>query len=153
MRIRVLSLLLCGILLTSMTARTTAPASAASMTTANAVVATYFTMVNNILKGASTNQLSMVFAPTGMLSVSTPDGKTSVFKGIAAINGWYKAFAASHAGIQLKQVSQRTPLLGMVVHYEIAVDATNAVKGRCAHIFAVTNGKIVSDDFIVFAGG
>jgi hypothetical protein len=40
----------------------------------------------------------------------------------------------------------------MVVHYEVAVDSSNQVIARCAHIFAIANGKIVSDDFIIYYG-
>ena len=96
--------------------------------------------------------MAAVYAPNSSLIVSTPTGKTSVFHKLPAIEGWYKAFAASHVGFTLKEVSQRIPVPGMVVHYEIALNAANVVKGRCAHIFAVANGMIVSDDFIVYAG-
>jgi hypothetical protein len=127
--------------------------SAAPSASPTSVAASYFTIVNSILRGAGTGQLASVYAPNATLVVSTPAGTTSVFHKLPAIVGWYKAFAASHAGIQLKEVSQRLPVPGMVVHYEIAVDSSNTVKGRCAHILAVANGMIVSDDFIVFAGG
>ena len=116
------------------------------------MVLSYFTVFSHILRGASTSQLAQVYAPTATFLVSTPSGKTAVYQNLPAIEGWYKAFAASHAGFQLTYVSERRPLPGMVVHYEIALDSANVVKGRCVHIFAVANGMIVSDDFIVYAG-
>jgi hypothetical protein len=154
MRVRFTSLLLFGILLFSIiTSNAAARTFAAPTPSPASVVAASFTIANSILRGGSTSQLAEVYAPTATLVVSTPAGQTSVFHKLKAIEGWYKAFAAGHVGIQLKQVSMRTPLPGMVIHYEIAVDASNAIKGRCAHVFAVTNGMIVSDDFIVFNGG
>jgi len=154
MRVRLISLLLCGILILSVAARNPVTRTSAALSTSPAtVVASYFTLANSILRGAAPSEMAAVYAPNSTLVVSTPTGQTSVFHKLPAIEGWYKAFAAGHAGIQLKQVSQRTPLPGMVIHYEIAVDASNTVKGRCAHIFAVANGMIVSDDFIVFYGG
>ena len=70
----------------------------------------------------------------------------------AAIEGWYKAFAASHAGFTLKEVSQYSPISGMVVHYELAFNASHVLVGRCAHIFAVANGLIDRDDFVIYWG-
>jgi hypothetical protein len=154
MHFRLVSLLLCGILLLSfMISGTPARTTAAPAASPASVVAAYFTIANSILKGGSTSQLTTVIAPNATLEVSTPTGQSSIFHKLPAIEGWYKAFAASHAGAQLKPVSMRSPLPGMVIHYEVAVDPANTVKGRCAHIFAIANGLIVSDDFIVFYGG
>jgi hypothetical protein len=130
-----------------------APTAAAPMTNPTAVVAAYFTVANSILKGGDTSQLATVIAPNATLEVSTPSGQSTIYHKLPAIEGWYKAFGASHAGAQLKPVSLRTPLPGMVIHYEVAVDPAGTVKGRCAHIFAIANGLIVSDDFIVYWGG
>ncbi len=153
MRVRHTSLLLCGILLLSVaTSNPVARTSAAPSTRPSAVVLSYFTIFGNILQGGSTSQLAQVYAPTATFLVSTPAGKTTVYQNLPAINGWYKAFAASHVGFSLKYVSERSPIPGMVVHYEIALNAANVVKGRCVHIFAVVNGMIVSDDFVVYAG-
>ena len=154
MRFRLPSRLLCGILLlAAMTGSVADRTSAAGTPSPAVVVATTFNIANSILKGGSLAQLAQVYAPNATLVVATPAGQTSVFHKLPAIEGWYKAFAAGHAGIQLKQVSTRAPLPGMVIHYEIAVDPSNTVKGRCAHLFAVANGMIVSDDFIVYWGG
>ncbi|HWE60623.1 MAG TPA: hypothetical protein VHB98_02835 [Chloroflexota bacterium] len=153
MRIRLTSLLLCGILLLSvMAGNTAARTSAAPSTSPAAVVLSYFTIFSNIVRGASVSQLADVYAPNASFIVSTPTGQTTVFHKLPAIEGWYKAFAASHVGYQLKEVSQYSPVPGMVVHYETALNAANVVKGRCVHIFAVVNGMIVRDDFVVYAG-
>ncbi len=152
MRVRLISLL-CGVLVLALTTGSTASLTiAAPAPSPAAVVATYFSLYNSTLRGGSVSQLAQVYTPDATLTVSTPAGQTSVFHKLPAIEGWYKAFAASHVGFTLKFVSERSPLPGMVVHYEIALNPANVIKGRCAHIFAVVNGMIVSDDFIVFAG-
>ena len=154
MRVRLTPLLLCGVLMLSVTTGATAARmSSATNPSPTSVVGSYFTISNSILRGGDLSRLAAVYAPNATLVVSSPTGQTSVFHKLPAIEGWYKGFAAGHAGIQLKEVSMRTPLPGMLIYYEKAVDPSNAVKGRCAHVFAVANGMIVSDDFIVFYGG
>src|SRR6185437_7775840 len=105
-----------------------------------------------VLRGADPSQFAQVYAPNASFYVSTATGKTSVFHKLPAIEGWYKAFAATHVGFTLQSVSQETPLPGMVVHYEVALNADHVVKGRCVHIFAISNGMITRDDFVVYAG-
>lgn len=152
MRVRLIPLLLSGIMLLSvMTGNTVTRMSAASSANPAAVARSYFSIFSNILHGGSTSQLAQVYAPTATFVLSTPTGKTTVYQNLPAIDGWYKAFAASHAGYQLQEVSQFVPLPGMVVHYEIAYNAAHILKARCAHIFAVANGMIIRDDFIVYA--
>ena len=155
MRLRTTSLLLCGILLFSMTAAgSVARASSATAITPSpaAVVVSYFNIANGILRGGSTAGLATVYAPNATLVVSNPKGQTSRFHNLPAIEGWYKVWAVGAAGLQLHEVSTRTPLPGMVIHYETAVDASGSIIARCAHIFAIVDGKIVSDDFIIFYG-
>jgi hypothetical protein len=153
MRFRLPTLLLCGILLIAVTA-TTAPVrtSAAGAMSAQALVTTYLNNFNSITHGGSTSQLPQIYAPTATLVVTTPDGKTATFHGLTAITGWYKAFAASHVGLVAKQTIVRGPMPGMVIHYERAYNASGVLVGRCAHFFAVVNGLIVSDDFVVYWG-
>lgn len=152
MRFRLTSLL-CGILLLA-TIASTAPVrtSAAGTMSPQALVTTYFKIFNSINSGGSTSQLAQIYAPTATLEVATPDGKTAIFHGLTAITGWYKAFAASHVGLVAKQVNVRAPMPGMVIHYELAYNAAGVLVGRCAHFFAVVNGLIVSDDFVVYWG-
>ncbi len=153
MRIRLASLLLGSMLLVSITASNAAVhTSAAPAPSPSAVVLSYFTVFSNSLHGASISEFGTVYAPNATFVVSTPAGQTSVFHRLPAIEGWYKAFAASHVGYHLKEVSQYSPVPGMVVHYETAYDGANVVKGRCVHIFGVVNGMIVRDDFVVYAG-
>jgi hypothetical protein len=151
MRVRLSSLLLCGILLLAVTATTApAPTSAAPAVSPQALVASYVNNFNIILKGGSTSQLPQIYAPTATLKFATPDGKTATFHGLAAIAGWYKAFAASNVGVVIKVTTVRSPVTGMVIHYELGYNAKGVVVGRCAHFFAVVNGLIVSDDFVVY---
>ena len=153
MRSRLPSLLVCGILLRTVSASAVPGRTfAATETSPQALVTTYFHVFNSITKGGSLDQLTQIYAPSATLVVATPDGKTSTFAGLPAISGWYKTFAAGHPGLQAKQVSVRAPLPGMVIHYELAYNAAGALAGRCAHFFAVVNGMIVSDDFVVYWG-
>ena len=152
MRVRLVSLLLCGMLMFSaLTGHTVAPASAAPSAAPSAVVASYFSIFDSILQGASTFELAQVYAPTATFSYSNPTGKTTVEHGLPAIAKWFKAFAVTHAGYHFTLVSEDSPIPGMVVRYEIASNAANVVMGRCAHIFAVVSGQIVRDDFVGYA--
>jgi hypothetical protein len=151
MRVRLSSLLLCGILLLAVTA-TTAPArtSAAPAVSPQALVTNYVKNFNNILAGGSLSQLPQIYAPTARLEFATPDGKTATFHGLTAIAGWYKTFAAANAGVVIRVTKVLGPVPGMVIHYELGYNAKGVVVGRCAHFFAVVNGMIVSDDFVVY---
>lgn len=152
MRVRLVSLLLCGILtLTALTGHMVAQTSAATPAAPSLVVASYFSIFDRILQGASTSELAQVYAPTATFSYSNPMGKTVVEHGLPAITKWFKAFAATHTGYHFTLVSENSPVPGMVVRYEIASNAANIVKGRCAHIFAVVNGQIISDNFVGYA--
>jgi hypothetical protein len=126
--------------------------SATSARTAQAVVTTYFRIVNAGLQGAGFAALPSVYAPNATLTVSTPQGVTTVFQGLTPITGWYKGFAATHHGLHLTREKVRTPLPAMVIDYERAGMAGHPRAGLCAHVFVVQQGKIVSDDFIVFYG-
>ena len=153
MRFHRSSMLLCGIaLLAAIAAAAPVRTDAAGTQSPQALVATYFKVFNSINSGGATSQLTQIYAPKATLEVATPDGKTAIFHGLPAITGWFKAFAASHAGLVAKQVNVRAPMPGMVIHYELAYDAAGALVGRCAHFFAVVNGLIVSDDFVVYWG-
>jgi hypothetical protein len=78
-------------------------------------------------------------------------GVVKTVHGLAAIAGWYKAWAAAAApGMQLTTTDMRNPTPSTVIHYEIAGSPDKPVIARCAHIFVVQHGRIVSDDFIVF---
>lgn len=152
MRIRPVSLLLCGMLmLTTLTGHEIARTSAASPAAPSLVVASYFSIFDNILSGASTSELAQVYAPTATFSYSNPTGKTTVEHGLPAITKWFKAFAITHTGYHFQLVSENSPMPGMVVRYETAFNSANVVKARCAHIFAVVNGQIVRDDFVGYA--
>ena len=151
MRVRLSSLLLCGILLLAVTA-TTAPArtSAAPTVSPRALITTYLNNVNSVLAGGSNSLLAAMYAPTATLEVATPDGKTATFHGLTAVMGWYKTFAAANVGVVIKATNVRAPVPGMMIHYEVGYNAKGAPVGRCAHFWAVVNGLIVSDDFVVY---
>jgi ketosteroid isomerase-like protein len=153
MRLRGFSLLIPCTLVLVWVMATTAFAqspSSPSVRTAQAVVTTYFRIVNAGLHGAGFAALPTVYAPNATLIVSTPKGVTTVFQGLGPITGWYKGFAAANRGKRLVRESTRMPLPSVVIDYERASTATQPVTARCAHVFVVQQGKIVSDDFIVF---
>jgi hypothetical protein len=153
MRFRIASVVLSSVLALSLVSATSSTrGSAASTNTPANVVVSYFKVANDILRGASTSTLAGVYAPDATLVFSNPKGQTATFHGLPAIKGWYKVWAVGAAGLQLKQVSTRSPLPGMVIHYEVAVDSSNQVIARCAHVFAIAGGKILSDDFVIYYG-
>ena len=115
------------------------------------MVQSYFTIANGILRGEATDGLASVFAPDAVLTAANPKGAVTTAHGLAAIAAWYKAWAAGAApGTQLTTTSMRNPSPDTVIHYEIAGSAAKPLIARCAHVFVVKDGKIVSDDFIVF---
>jgi ketosteroid isomerase-like protein len=138
-------------MLISLTSAGFAPRSAGAAPSAEAVVQTYFTIANGILRGNSTSGLAAVFAPDAVLTAANPKGVVTTVHGIAAITAWYKAWGANALpGTQLTTTSRRNPTPDTVINYEIAGSAAKPLIARCAHIFVIQGGKIVSDDFIVF---
>lgn len=118
---------------------------------ASAVVQTYFTIANGMLRGESAADLATVFAPDAVLTAANPKGVVKTVHGLAAIMAWYRAWgAAALPGTQLTTTSVRNPTPDTVIHYEIAGSPAKPLIARCAHIFVVQDGKIISDDFIVF---
>lgn len=118
---------------------------------ASAVVQTYFTIANGILRGESAAGLATVFAPNAVLTAANPKGVVTTVHGLAAITAWYRTWGSTALpGTQLTTTSMRNPAPDTVIHYEIAGSAAKPLIARCAHIFVVQDGKIISDDFIVF---
>ena len=141
----------CALVLISLMAAGLPSRSAAAAPSAAAVVQTYFTIANGILRGESASGLASVFAPDAVLTAANPKGAVTTVHGITAITAWYKAWAAgAMPGTQLTPTSMRIPAPDTVIHYEIAGSAAKPLIARCAHIFVVQEGRIVSDDFIVF---
>jgi ketosteroid isomerase-like protein len=120
---------------------------------ASAVVQNYFNILNTGMKSGNFSALSSVFASNATLTRSTLDGKTTVYQGLAAITGFYNALPTKVPGFQWTTDSLRSPSTTVVLAYEHAGTSSMALPSRCAHVFVVENGKIVSYDWVVFFAG
>jgi len=115
-----------------------------------AIVAYYFSVANKALMDGNVADFSLVFAPNATLTASNPAGVTVTAHGVPAIERWFTTWAKAAAGLRLIETSVRSPMPGLVLHYETAVNAYDEVVAHCAHVFVVRDGMIVSDDFITF---
>jgi ketosteroid isomerase-like protein len=120
---------------------------------ASEVVEHSFSIVNAGMKSGNFSDLKSVFASDATLTRSTLDGKTTVYHGLAAIISFYDTLPAKVPGFQWTTDSLRTLSESVVLAYEHAGTSSMAVPSRCAHVFLVHNGKIVSYDWVVFFPG
>jgi hypothetical protein len=81
------------------------------------------------------------------------DGKTTVYHGLAAIISFYDTLPAKVPGYQWTTDSLRTLSEKVVLAYEHAGTPSMTLPSRCAHVFVVEDGKIVSYDWVVFFAG
>lgn len=145
------SLLACAFLtLTGLAGNATAGSTHAPQPTAEAVVTSYFGTLNAMLDGGDAGGLAGVYAPNAVLTLSTPAGGTKVVKGLPALTAWYTAWARTNAGSHFTRTSIRSPLPGMAISYDYTGNATKPLIGRCAHVFSISQGKIVTDDWVVY---
>lgn len=124
--------------------------SSAGQRSAKDVVSSYFAVINSMLAGASANGLASVYAPDAILTLSTPVGVTKTVVGLPALTNWYSAWSKKNAGSHFARTSMITPLPGMVVSYDYTSSLARPLIGRCAHTFSVRDGKIVTDDWVVY---
>lgn len=120
---------------------------------AQAVVAAYYTILNAGLKNGNFGMLSTVYAPDATLTQSNPKGVTTVVHGLAAITRFYQGLAMKLAWYHFTPEQVRVLAPGIVLAYEHAGPPAQKVPGRCAHLFVIQNGKIVSLDWITFYTG
>jgi len=120
---------------------------------ASEVVEHYFRVLNAGMKSGNFSDLKSVFASDATLTRSTLDGKTTVYHGLAAITSFYDTLPAKVPGFQWTTDSLRTLSESVVLAYEHAGTPSMAVPSRCAHVFLVEDGKIVSYDWVVFFAG
>ena len=121
--------------------------------TASEVVEHSFSIVNAGMKSGNFSALKSVFASDATLTRSTLDGKTTVYHGLAAIISFYDTLPAKVPGFQWTTDSLRTLSESVVLAYEHAGTPSMALPSRCAHVFVVEDGKIVSYDWVVFFAG
>lgn len=139
-----------SLMLTGLAGNATAGSIRAPQRDAEAVVTSYFGTLNAMLAGANARGLASVYAPNAVLTLSTPAGSTKVIKGLPALTAWYTAWASTNAGSHFTRTGIRSPLPGMVISYDYTGSATKPLIGRCAHTFSVSQGKIVTDDWVVY---
>src|SRR6266852_6247664 len=120
---------------------------------ASEVVEHYFSILNAGMKSGNFSALNTVFASDATLTRSALDGKTTVYHGLAAITSFYDTLPAKVPGFQWTTDSLRTPSETVVLAYEHAGTPSMALPSRCAHVFVVEDGKIVSYDWVVFFAG
>ena len=120
---------------------------------ASEVVEHYFSILNAGMKSSNFSALNSVFASDATLTRSTLDGKTTVYHGLAEITGFYDTLPTKVPGFQWMTDSLRSPSTTVVLAYEHAGTPSMALPSRCAHVFVVQNGKIVSYDWVVFFSG
>ena len=120
---------------------------------ASEVVEHSFSIVNAGMKSGDFSALKSVFASDATLTRSTLDGKTTVYHGLDAIIGFYDTLPAKVPGYQWTTDSLRTLSESVVLAYEHAGTPSMALPSRCAHVFVVEDGKIVSYDWVVFFAG
>jgi hypothetical protein len=120
---------------------------------ASEVVEDYFHILNAGMKSGNFSALSSVFASDATQTRSTLDGKTAVYHGLAAITGFYDTLPAKVPGFQWTTDSLRSLSTTVMLAYEHAETESMTLPSRCAHVFVVENGKIVSYDWFVFFAG
>ena len=120
---------------------------------ASEVVEHYFSILNAGMKSGNFSTLNSVFASDATLTRSSLDGKTTVYYGLADITGFYDTLPTKVPGFQWTTDSLRSPSTTVVLAYEHAGTPSMALPSRCAHVFVVQNGKIVSYDWVVFFSG
>src|SRR5712692_4305056 len=111
---------------------------------ASEVVEHYFSILNAGIKSGNFSALSSVFASDATLTRSSLDAKTT---------GFYDTLPTKVPGFQWTTDSLRSPSTTVVLAYEHAGTPSMALPSRCAHVFVVQNGKIVSYDWVVFFAG
>jgi ketosteroid isomerase-like protein len=162
MRLRHFSTLAITLVISLVLLSACASAQAKSLTSAQApshvlsaseVVEHSFSIVNAGMKSGNFSALKSVFASDATLTRSTLDGKTTVYHGLAAIISFYDTLPAKVPGYQWTTDSLRTLSERVVLAYEHAGTPSMTLPSRCAHVFVVEDGKIVSYDWVVFFAG
>lgn len=120
---------------------------------ASEVVQDYFSILNAGMKSGNFSALSSVFASNATLTRSTLDGKTTIYHGLTAITAFYNTLPAKVPGFQWTTDSMRSPSAKVVLAYEHAGTPSMTLPSRCAHVFVVEAGKIVTYDWVVFFAG
>src|SRR5262249_38646858 len=119
-----------------------------------AVVDTYFTILNAGMHSGDFSQLATVYDADATLTQSNPKGVTIVAHGIDAIIAWYTTVLyGKFAGITFTQDERRSLAPHVVLSYEHAGTPTWIAPARCMHVFTLKAGWIYTTDWATFYGG
>jgi hypothetical protein len=151
MRTRLGSLLLCLLFILSVTSSHVAAAHRAS---SQDVIASYYDTLNAALTSGDLSGVVAFYAPDATLTQSNALGITQVFHGRTAIAGYYKGLYAKFPGAHFTLTgSQRNLSPSILFRYEIAGTPSMTVPARCAHLFILRSGLIVTDDWVTYFPG
>ncbi|HWE61673.1 MAG TPA: nuclear transport factor 2 family protein [Chloroflexota bacterium] len=151
MRLRVSILLLCVLLALSVTDVRAMPS---QRTAAATVLSTYYGLLNVAMQTGDFSAVVTAYAPDAVLTWSSALGVTTVFKGRAAIAGYYKAVYAKFPRLHFTLVGSEHNLSpSILLRYEKAITPSMVVPARCAHLFMIQSGLIASDDWVTYFPG
>ena len=124
-------------------------------THAEQVVTRYFGILNAGMTSANADfaALTTVYAADAVLTASSPAGVTTVYHGLDAVIGFYVAAWQNLHGITWTRDQVRNLANGVVLSYEHASRPAQTKAGRCAHLFKVHRGLIISLDWVTFYPG
>jgi len=125
---------------------------AAQQSEADRVITTYYRMLNAGLQSGDFSAIPAVYAPNARLRHVTLQGDSVVFQGLNAIRSYYQAAYRSIPGAVFKTMSIRDLSPTIVLTYDNASTKDQEI-GRCAHVFVLQHGKIVSHDWINYYAG
>jgi SnoaL-like domain len=122
---------------------------------AQSVVARYFDILNAGMASANADfsALATVYASDAVLTQSSPAGVTNVYRGLAAVTGFYVAAWQNFHGLRWTQDQVRSLASSVVLSYEHAARPGQTKPGPCAHLFMVHRGLISTLDWVTYYPG
>lgn len=117
------------------------------------VIRSFIRLLNAGMQSGDFAALASVYAPTATLTVSNPKGLTTLFHGLTQISTFYRnvARAEGHPHFTIDSMRSLSPTL--IYSYEHAGHPGEAAPARCTHLYVLQDGKIMTDDFVVFFPG
>lgn len=120
---------------------------------AQVLISTYYDHMNVDFQSGMFNDLAMFYAPDAVFTQSNPAGVTKVYKGLAAITAFYKGLYAKLPSLHFGLAAERDLSPTILLCYEHGSTPTMPDGPRCAHLFTVVHGLIVTDDWVTYFPG
>lgn len=146
-----LSLMLC-VVCAGQTSRAAAQPAAAPRS-AEALVTLYYQILNAGMRSGDFSAMAAVYAPDATLTHSTPQGATTVFRGLPAIIGYYHRTYLSIPGIQFTRDTWYSLSPTIVLNYEHTTGAALRQPARCSHLFVLRNDRIHQVFWVTYFAG